>query len=130
MASGSDWSTRREQPRVAQAFDTAPPLHVGKIDERIGQARNRGLGAQSREAVAARGAIEQADAMEDGEQDRLTGEPFLFIRFHHPSGVTVQRVVVVAKQADMIAPAYVAVLRFPDEAREQRQRQRMAAEFA
>ncbi len=70
---------RRQQPHLAQARDSAPPLRVAEIDQRIGQARNRRLAAQRFKAVAARGAIEQADAMEDGEQDRLTGQPFLLI---------------------------------------------------
>ena len=68
--------------------------------------------------------------MEDREQDRLIGEPFLLVRFHHPPRLIVARIVGVGEQAaDMIAPAHVAVLRFLEEAREQRQRQRMAAEI-
>ena len=68
--------------------------------------------------------------MEDGEQDRLPGEPFLLIGFHHPPRLIVARIVGVGEQAaDMIAPAHVAVLRFLEEAREQSQRKRMAAEI-
>ena len=40
------------------------------------------------------------------------------------------RIIGVGEQAaDVVAPAYVAVLRFLEKAREQRQRQRMAGEF-
>ena len=121
---------RRQQPRLAQARDGAPPLVVAEADERVGQAGNRGPGAQRLEAVAARGAVEQADAMEDGEQDRLSGEPFLLVGFHHAPRLIVARIVGVGEQAaDMVAPAHVAVLRFLDQAREQRQRERMAAEI-
>ena len=68
--------------------------------------------------------------MEDGEQGRLIGEPFLLVGFHHPPRLIVARIVGVGEQAaDMIAPAHVAVLRFLDEAREQGQRERMAAEI-
>ena len=63
-----------------QAFDIAPPLVVAEIDEPIGQSTDRGLGAERRETITARWAVEQADAMENGEQNRLIGEPFLFIR--------------------------------------------------
>ena len=96
---GTGWIDRRQQPHVAQAFDGAPPLLLGEVSERVGQARNRRLATQRLQTIAARGPVEQADAMEDGEQDRLTGEPFLFIQFHHPPRVTVQRIVGVAKQA-------------------------------
>ena len=68
--------------------------------------------------------------MEDGEQDRLSGEPFALVGFHHAPRLIVARIVGVGEQtADMIAPAHVAVLRFLDEAREQRQREGMAAEI-
>ena len=51
--------------------------------------------------------------MEDREQDRLIGEPFLFVGFHHPPRLVMARIVGVGEQAaEMIAPAHVAVLRF------------------
>ena len=104
---------RRQQPRLAQPRDGAPPLVVAEVDDRISQPGNRGPRAQRLEAVAARRAVEQADAMEDGEQDRLSGEPFLLVGFHHPPRLIVARIVGVGEQAaDMIAPAHVAVLRF------------------
>ena len=68
--------------------------------------------------------------MEDGEQDWLVGEPFLLVKLHHAPRVIVAGIVGVGEQpADMIAPPHVAVLRLLDEAREQGQRQRMAAEI-
>ena len=68
--------------------------------------------------------------MEDGEQDRLIGQPFLLVGFHHPPRLIVARIIGVREQAaDVVAPAHVAVLRFLEKAREQCQRQRMAAEF-
>ncbi len=122
-----DW---REQPRLAQPREGAPPLLVAQIDDRIGQSGNRRLGAQRAHAVAARRAVEQADAMEYREQGRLAGKPFLLVGFHHAPRMIMSLIVGVGKQAaDMIAPAHVAVLRFSEQAREQRQRERMAAEI-
>ena len=122
---------RRQQPRLAQPRDGAPPLVFAQINDRVGQSANRRLGAQRPEAIAARRAVEQADAMEDGEQGRLPGEPFFLVGLHHAPRVTVERIVGVGEQAaDMIAPAHVAVLRFFEIAREQGQRERMTAEVA
>ena len=60
----------------------------------------------------------------------LIGEPFPFIGFHHPPRLVVARIVGVGDEAaEMIAPPHVAVLRLLQEAREQGQRQRMAAEI-
>ncbi len=68
--------------------------------------------------------------MQDGEQDRLSGEPFSLVGLHHAARMTVARIVGVGEQgADMIAPSDVAVLRFLEQAREQRQSERMAAEI-
>ena len=51
--------------------------------------------------------------------------------FHHARGVVVARIVRVGdKRADVVAPARVAGLRLLEEAREQAERERMAAEFA
>ena len=70
--------------------------------------------AQHLEAVAARGPVEQADAMEDSEQDRLSRQPLLLVELHHSSRVIVAWIVGVGEQAaDMIAPPHVSDLRFP-----------------
>lgn len=87
---------------ASQARDGAPPLVVAEADERVGQFGNGEPGAQRCEAVAARGSIEQAAAMEDGEQDRLAGEPFPLVGLHHAPRVILTLIVGVDEQtADM-----------------------------
>lgn len=76
------WVQRRRQPDFAQPRDGAPPLLIAEANECIGQAPDRGLSAQRLEAVAGRWTVEQPDAMEDGEQHWLIGEPFFLRGFH------------------------------------------------
>src|SRR5208337_4139691 len=103
------------------------PCLLAKGNDLMGEPFDPGCSPQSSQAIGARWAVEQADEMEDGEQDRLSGEPFSLVRPHHLLRVIVAVTIRVGEQAaDMIAPAHVAVLRFLDEAREQRQRERMA----
>ena len=69
--------------------------------------------------------------MHDRVQHRLAGKPFLLVGFHHAPGVVVARIVGVGeKGADVVPPAHVARLRLLEEAREQAERKRMAAEIA
>ncbi len=70
---------RRKQPHVTQPFDGSPPLLILKANEPIGQSGNRRLSAQRLKTVTARRAVEQPHALENGEQGRLIGEPFLLI---------------------------------------------------
>ena len=126
---GSCGVLRRQQPHLAQARDRALPGAFIEIDDRVGEPRDRRLAAQCGEASAARRSVEQADQAHDGMGHRLAGEPLCLVGLHDPPGVIVAWVFGIVEQfADMIAPAYVAALRLLEEAREQAERQRMAAE--
>ena len=75
----------RRPESAAQTRNPSPPRAFAKFDKRPGRPRNRRLATQRLQTIAARGPVEQADAMEDGEQDRLTGEPFLFSTIPSPA---------------------------------------------
>ena len=87
------WIDWRQESGYAQPHDSTPPLLIPKANQPVGQATDRGLGAQRLEAVAARRAVKQADATEDREQNRLTCEPFLLVGFHHAPRLIVAPIV-------------------------------------
>ena len=106
------------------------PWLVVETGDCIGESLDDRLGAERVDAIGAGRPVKQADHVHDREQRRLAGKPFLVEGFDDALGLVVARVLrIVDGRADVIALAHVAGMRVLEEAREQAQRKRVAAEI-